>query len=91
MSRANEHVHPYEVVKHYYGGETDSQVVNGITLREYFAKAAMQGLRAGESGDERWMSKGLAAQAVEDADALIAELAKPIETPLDTNGNPVQP
>ena len=40
MSRANEPVHPYEVVKHYYGGGMENENMPGITLREHFAAVA---------------------------------------------------
>lgn len=57
----------------------------GLSKREYFAALAMQGLRAAalsdqitgtEPGRKLWSSKGIAEQAVWDADALIGELSK---------------
>jgi hypothetical protein len=51
------------------------QYIPGLTKREYFAGLAMQGLLAmTTNGDVT--SKDVAALAVLDADALIAELAK---------------
>lgn len=47
----------------------------GVTLRSYFAAAALTGIRASEHGSE--FSRELAAQlAWSDADAMIAYLAK---------------
>lgn len=57
----------------------------GLTKRELIAAMAMQGLRAARmiaiAGDihspaQIWSSRAIAAQAVRDADALLAELAK---------------
>jgi hypothetical protein len=50
----------------------------GLTKREAFAMAAMQGIRANSSWADRasFHSDAVAQQAVADADALLAELAK---------------
>ena len=52
-------------------------LAHGLTKREYFAGLAMQGPRAhyGWAAD---MSPEIARVAVLDADALLAELAKPV-------------
>ena len=52
----------------------------GITLREYFAGLAMQGLYAGDgrSGYKFASFVNAAKASVEAADALLAELAKPV-------------
>lgn len=47
----------------------------GLTKREEFAKAAMQGLIASDH-EVNWNAKQIATFAVEQADALIAELNK---------------
>lgn len=50
---------------------------NGLTKREMFAMAAMQGILTSETEDWRHKEKeSLAAAAVEYADALLAELEK---------------
>ncbi len=50
----------------------------GITKRQLFAAMAMQGLLAGDT-DRVVTADGIAKEAVEQADALLAELAKPVE------------
>jgi hypothetical protein len=75
LSRANDTVHPYEVVKHYYGGGMEETSVPGITLREYFAAMAMQGLLS-KHGDDDYPEETIARKAAKYADALIAWLAK---------------
>lgn len=75
MSRANEAVHPYEVVKHYYGGGMEESCVPGITLREHFAAMAMQGFMC-RAHLETNSQHAVAALSVIYADALLAALAK---------------
>jgi hypothetical protein len=70
MSRANEPAYPVPATEH-------TPPVYGLTIREYFAAMAMQGLLAGADVRERWDPHPLANQSVLCADALIAELAKP--------------
>ena len=53
----------------------DNTKPNGITLRQEFAKAAMQGLCCAP-GSDAWDAKLIAGYAVQQADALIAELEK---------------
>lgn len=53
----------------------EGQPATGLTKRELLAAMAMQGLNACRQRSET--SRELAAIAVEDADALLAELAKP--------------
>ncbi len=54
---------------------TESCVYNGLTIREYFAAAALQGLLAFPGAGERQCPPDNAARdAVEMADALIAAL-----------------
>jgi len=48
--------------------------VSGLTKREMFAMAAMQGLRA--CTDEVYLAEDLARHSVDYADALLAELEK---------------
>ena len=52
---------------------TESGLYPGITLRQLFAALAMQGLRASDFIAD---SKEVAQMAIEDADALLKELAK---------------
>lgn len=50
------------------------------------AKAAMQGYRASDNGADGWTSsERIAAWAVEDADALLAELARTEQRPQTTD------
>ena len=78
-TRANEPAYPCEVVTRYCGGplngETNVGHVGGLTIREYYAGLAMQGLLAGRMGyqttPEHWCQTAVAM-----ADALLAELAK---------------
>ncbi len=70
MSRANFVAFPVP-------GLQDDETFNGLTIREYFAAMAMQGLLAQEA--EGWSYSDpakLAKAAVARADALIAELSK---------------
>lgn len=70
-----------------------------MTLREHYAGLAMQGLCAGPAangGFAQYKQLGmesadalLAKMAADIGDALLAELAKPVETPLDERGHPV--
>lgn len=87
-SRANEPVHPYEVVEHYFGGGRAERRVPGITLREHFAAMAMQGLLAAgtardinaSDNDFAYLAaKSIARKALMVADTLIAELAIPVK------------
>jgi hypothetical protein len=57
--------------------EDRSQTVHGLSLHEYFAGLAMQGLLAnyGVCDSDTWQDK-LAAQSVKAAAALLAELSK---------------
>ena len=52
--------------------------IDGLTKREAFAMAAMQGIRANSMWPDRapFHSAAVAEQAVADADALLEELAK---------------
>lgn len=59
---------------------------NGLTKREYFAAMAMQGLLASETSeyeyrdtDKGTREQNVAVGAVKQADALLAELAKPVQ------------
>jgi hypothetical protein len=57
-------------------------VQTGLTIREHFAALAMQGLMAADGRNgETWQVGRCAARAVQEADALIAELAKPTTEP----------
>lgn len=49
----------------------------GLTIRQHFAAMAMQGLCANSSPGPQYMPANLAMEAVQIADALIAELNKP--------------
>jgi hypothetical protein len=49
---------------------------SGLTKREEFAKAAMQGLLANSSFSSRVSTSELITVAIDTADALLAELAK---------------
>lgn len=49
----------------------------GLSKRERFAMAAMQGLCASESDEHWWEHDNLAKESVMRADALLAELEKP--------------
>ncbi len=75
MRRGSDVVHPYEVVKHFYGGGMEESTVPGLTIREHFAAMAMQGCLALQS--EHRSPSLIATEAVMMADALLAELAKP--------------
>lgn len=84
MSRANEPAYPVP---------NDANVNDqmGLTIREHYAGLAMQGILAANYGDPGIMWGPTAAHAVQLADALIAELAKPKENRLDEYGNEVSP
>lgn len=57
-----------------------SVAVEGMTIREYFAALAMQGIWAFSSDEDGdWDVLDIAGKAVSQADALIAELAKPVK------------
>jgi hypothetical protein len=74
MSRANASAYPETA---YYDGQP-TYMVGGLTIREEFAKAAMQGLLSHPHTDAG--PEAVAMDAVEFADALIAELAKPVQS-----------
>ncbi|HEY3494563.1 MAG TPA: hypothetical protein VGK73_07750 [Polyangiaceae bacterium] len=74
MSRANEPAYPAEL-------DSFNKGLSGLTVREAFAMAAMQGLLAAESeADGFYQPDKLAHAAVVRADALLAELAKPVQS-----------
>lgn len=82
MSRADDQAFP--TIGHNYtrgGVNWSCEPCNGLTKREYFAAMAMQGMRGLVGGyygaEERKRQFELTAEwAVEQADALLAELAK---------------
>jgi hypothetical protein len=76
MSRATEAAFPFPSFNGPNAVEWGSP---GMTLREYYAGLAMQGLLASETLDyHASSSESLARHAVSKADALLAELAKPV-------------
>jgi hypothetical protein len=77
MSRANEPAYPEHDT--YTNRESDVQtdVRGGMTIREAFAMAAMQGLMACPTVSAS--AAKIAEAAVSHADALLAALAKPTE------------
>lgn len=75
MSRANESAFPIQASD--LTGSLDPQ--HGLTVREEFAKAAMQGLQAQFTSNDSYNIHTLASDAVAQADALIAALAKPVK------------
>lgn len=70
MSKANEPAFPVHGRPHAPGA-----ILDGLTKREYFAALAMQGMCGLPSGSYSYPGQ-LAIEAVETADALLAELAK---------------
>lgn len=66
------HVHPF-----FFADSEEGEGNRGITLREWFAGLAMQGLSA--NTDMQGALKTVAMMAVQQADALIAELNRPKE------------
>lgn len=59
------------------GVPVESTYVTGINLRQHYAGAALVALIGqGQNTSAYWGPKGMAAKAVEYADALIAELGK---------------
>lgn len=58
---------------------TGTRLETGLTKREAFAMAAMQGLCAAPDSGQ-WKAGQIANYAIEQADALIAALNKPQET-----------
>lgn len=66
MSRANESAFPQPA---------DGHSMNGLTIREEFAKAIAAGMCAAE-GENLWADDKLVSRAVKRADLLIAELSK---------------
>lgn len=78
MSKANEPAYPNELAAPTNDGYLSTC---GLTKREYFAGLAMQGMLSGEYREAtpdqaKWVSKN----AVEQADALLAELEKTCAT-----------
>jgi hypothetical protein len=72
MSRANESAYPYQHV-----ASPGSEVGYGLTIREYFAAMAMQGLLAsGKWCVNEVIGHTTAEYSVRAADALLAELTK---------------
>ncbi len=65
---------------------TDQACFNGLSRRELFAAMAMQGLLS-DKGNES-SCKAIAGIAIEAADALLAELAKPIAPPKEHARDP---
>jgi hypothetical protein len=57
------------------GGIAECRSTGGLTKREQFAMAAMQGLLA-KHGDDDYTPSQIASYAVERADALLAELER---------------
>lgn len=86
MSRANLPAIPETA---YYDGQP-THMIGGLTIRERFAMAAMQGILSNAFENMPTHPVAVAPMAVSHADALLAELAKPIEQPLDENGRPVK-
>ena len=72
MSNGNDYAYPQSEV---FGGsgEYETRDVGGLTKREYFAAAAMQGLLAGDT-ELQLSPAGCAEAATEYADALLAAL-----------------
>lgn len=68
--------------------EARAQAVKGLTKREHFAAMALSGLCANPGHQDR-RADYQASDAVDYADALLAQLAKPQEPPLDARGNAV--
>lgn len=73
MSNGNEMAYPVPATDHH-------NIQPGLTKRELFAAMAMQGLCAADSGFEEQATQ-IAEWAVFQADALLAQLAKPAEPP----------
>ena len=63
---------------HYDGNWQKNPVIEGMTLRDYFAAASLQGLRASETdmSINKWAPKGVATMAYADADAMLAERSR---------------
>jgi hypothetical protein len=84
MSRANESAYPVPLDT---ACDRNSEHICGLAVREEFAKAAMKGLCANHDYVSAYCSTeeatALARDAVLLADALIAELAKPVEPKAD--------
>lgn len=72
MSRANDPAHPTV-------SEPSGAAFNGLTIREHFAGLAMQGLMV-RSHLATNSEAAVAVLAVSHADALLAELAKPVKS-----------
>lgn len=80
MITGNEPVTPVVLPGHVYGdgsSELPYAKHDGLTIRQYFAGLAMQGLCANSVPGPHHKSDFLAMEAVQYADALIAELNKP--------------
>lgn len=71
-------IYPVVLPTKYEGGvPVESTYVTGINLRQHYAGAALVALIGqGQNTSAYWGPKGMAAKAVEYADALIAELGK---------------
>lgn len=76
---ADEAAFPRDAVRFSSPEERDNTLLPtqwGLTKREYFAAMAMQGLAPHYAQGGNSMAKNVARLAVENADALLAELAK---------------
>lgn len=69
---ANRHFHAHPELT----GDISAQP--GLTLRHWFAGMAMANILSANDADE-YTAEGIAAMAVYQADALLAELEKPVE------------
>jgi len=77
MTKANDNVYPV-VLQH--GLTHDSHVEAGLTIRELFAAMAMQGTCSNYDIWSNTSAREIAGHAVEQADALIAELNKEVQS-----------
>lgn len=55
---------------------SEASATNALTVRDYFAAAALTGICANESITKNMTERDMAEMAVESADALLAELEK---------------
>ena len=62
-----------------YGSMASEEIHTGMSLRQYYAGKALQGVIVAIMSQEnhRWSSGDFASEAVEIADAMLAELDKP--------------
>lgn len=78
MSNANEPAYPAIETRPAYDDDRNlyaaTYSVGGLTKREYFAAMAMQGLCY--QSPVSWSSRNIAAVAVQNADAILAELER---------------